>query len=124
MKTPWVALLACLLAMTAAGCGPHPVEPPRTTRFLPITADEGDNAHAAGPWRYVLMVRAKDTRSETRAGQLLKDDQPVVGAAAGETLETPWGAMKWLGPPPEPMRIRPPYEFGWLARGTYDRPLE
>jgi hypothetical protein len=119
----WGAMLCMVAALLAAGCGPKPVEP-RGPGLLPLKTAEGDNIHTAGPWRYVLQVRAKDTRSETRAGLLFKDGKPVAGTAPGERIQTPWGRMKWFGPPPEPLRVRPPYDFGWLHLQTYDQPVD
>ena len=119
--------LLCAMAILAAGCSGKPavVDPsPTEPGFLAIQSNEGPNEHAAGTWRYVLEVRAKGTKSETRVGLLFKEDKPVVAAKMGESITTPWGPMRWFGPPPHPIRIRLPYEFGWLARGTYDRPLD
>ena len=124
-----LTLTCCIVATVGltAGCNGKPAAvDPSTPKpgFIAIRSNEGPNEHASGTWRYVLEIRAKGTKSETRVGLLFKEDKPVVAAKMGESITTPWGPMRWFGPPPHPIRIRLPYEFGWLARGTYDRPLD
>ena len=127
MDTPVLRGIAGVCVMLAAllvvGC-PQEAPGPEETGFLPVRTEEGVNLNDAGPWRYILHVRAKDTLNETRAGLLFKDGRPIRGRTFGEPISTPWGKMRWFREPPHPIRIKPPYNFGWLHRTTYGQPVD
>ncbi len=67
--------------------------------------------YADGEWQYVLRVYRRQPRTKGkrpqqarpavigRAGYLRWGERDLAGTAAGDRLQTPFGALRWFGPP-------------------------
>lgn len=73
-------------------------------------------------WRYTLLANAMGTRSERRIGRLSYGRMMVVGKNQGDSADTPWGVMHWMGK--VHLEEKTDYEQGFLLRGTFDRALD
>lgn len=141
ITTPWGAMQRMpgtgrdrgwLLQGTGAGSvaiegGDAPVITPATTAEgrLSVPGEAlsrgGVWSSVIGSWRYRVRASQLGTASEQRTGWLAHGNNPVYGSAAGDAVDTPWGALVWTGTI-APGRIGAP-EQGWLLSGAQDRPL-
>lgn len=118
VETPWGVMFAAHGAYSAGWliAGPHGSTPDTSDplREGPPLPRDGQWSASTEGWTYEVQIAASGSKSERRAGALVRDGEAVKGTADGETVETPWGLCRWCD--------RSAYEQGWLFVGCYDRP--
>lgn len=93
-----IATLAGLLLGAGTGCRCGS-EAGTAARGAPACAwqDDATLVWSAGEWTLRIVFTDKGTRSEGQDGVLLRNGKAVPPAAAGDTLETALGTMKYYG---------------------------
>lgn len=102
-----------------AGFGGHPIDPSVGTLLSapnPEPANAKAVAHVA-EWRFEVVVKARFSRSEGRAGRLWRGNAEVQGYLPNQGLETPWGTLCFTKSAHDPSHQD---NSGWLLWGTHD----